>query len=58
MSTSEIKATKKFKADFMLVAKHYMLAELGELETAKQAARNDMANAEICYAAMAKEIRS
>lgn len=58
MSTSEVKVTKQFQQDFMLVAKHYMLEELGELETAKQAARGDMENAEICYAAMAKEIRA
>jgi len=57
MSTSEVKATKQFQHDFMLVANHYMLAELGELETAKQAARNDMAAAEVCYASLAAEIR-
>lgn len=55
MSISEVKATKQFQQDFMLVAKHYKLAELGELEIAKQAARGDMENAEICYAAMALE---
>lgn len=49
-------ASKKFVENFIKVANHYMLAELGELETAKQAARNDMANAEVCYAALAAEI--
>lgn len=49
-------ADPKFVADFMLVANHYKLAELGELEEAKQAARDDMDAAVISYAAMAKEI--
>jgi hypothetical protein len=49
-------ATKQFIVDFMMVSSHYMLAELGELEAAKECARNDMANAEISYAAMAAEI--
>lgn len=56
MSHSEIKVSKKFSTDFLKVAKHYMLEELGELETAKQAARNDMENAEVCYASLAAEI--
>lgn len=56
VSIGEDMATQKFVADFMLVANHYMLEELGELDEAKQAARNDMAAAEISYAAMAKEI--
>ena len=58
MSRSEIKVTKQFAQDFILVAKHYMLEELGEIEEAKKAARNDMANAEISYRAMADEIRA
>jgi len=57
MSISNVKVSKQFQDDFMLVAAHYMLDELGELETAKQAARNDMAAAEVCYASLAAEIR-
>jgi hypothetical protein len=55
--TSPVQATRAFKADFDLVARHYHLSELGELETAKQCARADMSNAIISYSAMAKEIR-
>lgn len=51
-------AKPEFVADFMLVAQHYLLAELGELEEAKEAARKDMANAERCFAALAAEIRA
>ena len=51
-------AKPEFVANFMLVSEFYMLADLGELEEAKEAARNDMANAEVSYAAMADEIRS
>lgn len=56
MSLSKSKASKQFVDDFALVAKHYMLAEHGELELAKQMARDDMANAEISYRALANEI--
>jgi len=52
------KTSKKFVSDFDLVAAHYRLEELGELEAAKQAAREDMANAIPCYAALAREIRA
>jgi len=49
-------ADPKFVTNFMLVADHYLLEELGEIEEAKQSAREDMAAAVISYAAMAKEI--
>ena len=52
-----VTATREFADDFQLVAKNYKLSELGELETAKQCARDDMPNAIVSYAAMAKEIR-
>lgn len=56
MSVSEPRATREFVADFDLVAAHYRLEELGEMEEAKACARNDMANAIPCYAALAKEL--
>ena len=39
----------------MTVALRYNLRELGEYETAKEAARRDLENAETCFAALAKE---
>lgn len=50
-----VMASKQFVADFEAVALRYNLRELGEYETAKQAARRDLENAEACFAAMAKE---
>lgn len=58
MSLSKSKASKQFVSDFEIVSAHYMLEELGEIEEAKKAARNDMENAEISYRAMADEIRA
>ena len=49
--------TEQFVDDFDTVAKHYRLADLGELESAKACARADLANAIPTYAAMAAEIR-
>lgn len=46
---------KKFVDDFETVAARYNLRELGEYEQAKEAARRDIENAEICFSAMAKE---
>jgi len=43
--------------DFDLVAEHYGLKELGEYDEARQAARNDIESAKICFAAMAAKIR-
>ena len=56
-NSKQITATREFADDFQLVAKHFKLSELGEIETAKQCARDDMSNAIVSYAAMAKEIR-
>lgn len=56
MSASK-RATREFVSDFELVATHYQLRELGEYETAKQVARNDLDNAVPCFAAMAAHIR-
>ena len=56
MSNSN-RVPRQFAADFALVATHYQLRELDEYETAKQAARNDLDNAIVCYAALAKEIQ-
>lgn len=47
----------KFVEDFMVVARHYMLEQHGELEQARECARNDLDNAMPCYAIMADEIR-
>ena len=46
---------RQFVTDFELVATRYNLRELGEYEQAKEAARRDIENAEICFSAMAKE---
>ena len=50
-------ASKKFVDDFDLVSRYYRLKEMGEYEEAKRCARGDMDNAEISFAAMAKDIR-
>lgn len=49
-------ATKQFVDNFKLVSGHYMLSG-SEVEEAKQCARDNMADAEICYQALADEIR-
>ena len=48
---------REFAADFELVAAHYLLAECGELEAAKDAARSDLDSATVTFAALAAEIR-
>ena len=50
-------ANKQFVENFMLVADYYMFEAHGELEEAKQIARDDMENAEICYASLAEHVR-
>lgn len=47
---------REFAADFELVAAHYCLAERGELDVAKEAARADLDSAIVTYAALAAEI--
>lgn len=49
-----VKASRQFVADFEAVATRYKLRELGEYEAAKESARRDMENAEVCFAAMAR----
>ena len=56
MSNSKY-VSRQFVQDFELVAAHYNLKELGEYETAKDLARNDLENAVICYSELAKDIR-
>jgi hypothetical protein len=56
--TNAVKATPQFKRDFETVSAHYMLAELGELDQAKQSSRGDMENAERSFSAMASDIRN
>lgn len=46
---------KHFVTDFEAVAERYNLRELGEYETAKQAARNDLENAITTFAKLSKE---
>ena len=48
-----VNASKQFVDDFEAVATRYNLRELGEYETAKAAARRDLENAEVCFAAIA-----
>ncbi len=55
MSTQ--KASKQFVENFMLVAEYYEFEAHGELEEAKQGARDDMEQAEICYASIAEHVR-
>jgi hypothetical protein len=57
VSDSKI-VSRAFAEDFEIVAKHYGLRELGEYETAKAIARNDLENAIPCYAEMAKFVRA
>lgn len=56
MQTSKkVTVSQQFVNDFETVATRYNLRELGEYEKAKDAARRDIENAEICFSAMAKE---
>lgn len=56
-SESRIKAPKQFVDDFEFVAAHYRLAELGEYDEAKLTAKNNIADAQICFSVLAKDIR-
>lgn len=53
--SERITVSEKFLADFEAVAARYNLRELGEYEAAKEAARRDLENAEVCFSAMAGE---
>lgn len=53
----EIKVSRQFLDDFNTVADHYDLRQLGEYETARDAARRDIESAQVCFAAMAERIR-
>lgn len=48
---------RQFIEDFETVAASYNLKETGEYEIAKQAARDDINSAMVCYHDMANEIR-
>lgn len=54
---NRVTVSKQFVADFEAVAAHYNLRELGEYETAKIAARQDLEAAQEAFAAIAAEIR-
>jgi len=56
MRTSKV-VPRQFVEDFELVADHYGLKHISEYFPAKEAARNDLENAVICYAHLANEIR-
>ena len=56
MQTFERKTvSQQFVDNFETVAARYRLRELGEYEAAKAAARHDLENAEVCFAAMADD---
>lgn len=48
-------ASKEFIADFMKVSKHYLCSPT-EIEIMKQLARDNMKEAQGCFASLAKEI--
>jgi hypothetical protein len=52
-----MRVSKAFKADFDLVVRHFRLAELGELEDAKEAVRRSPETAAICFAEMGRWVR-
>lgn len=54
---NRVTVSKQFVADFEAVAERYNLRELGEYETAKTAARQDLEAAQETFAAIAAEIR-
>ena len=55
--TGSVNVSKNFVADFEQVATHYGLKHIGEYLIAKDAARNDLENAQATYAELAEEIR-
>lgn len=57
MQTGIVKMPKQFVADFNLVAGFYRLAELGELETAREAVKRDTEAAIVTYARLADCVR-
>lgn len=52
-----MRVSREFKANFDTVARHFKLAELEELEAAKEAVRRDPEGAQSCFAAMAVWVR-
>lgn len=52
-----VNVSRKFVADFELVAARYNLKELGEYADARAAARRDIEAAQETFAAIAAEIR-
>lgn len=52
-----VTVTRQFADDFEAVAYHYGLKHIGEYLIAKDAARSDLENAMLTYAALAEEIR-
>lgn len=54
--TGSVNVSKAFVADFEKVAAHYELRKLGQYDDAKQAARNDLDAAMVCFAEIARSI--
>jgi hypothetical protein len=52
-----VAAPAQFIEDFETVVAHYGLIKIGEYESAKEAAMNDLDSAIVCYASLAAEIR-
>jgi hypothetical protein len=52
-----VRVSREFKANFDTVARYYGLADLGELEEAKEAARRDPEAAATCFAALVVWVR-
>lgn len=55
MTSKPVTVSQQFVDGFEAVAARYNLRELGEYEAAKEAARRDLENAEVCFSAMAGE---
>ena len=53
-----MRVSREFKAHFDRVARHYLLAELGELEEAKEAVRRDPEGAATYYKLEAERLRA
>lgn len=53
MQTFKRVVSKQFVDNFEAVAERYNLRGLGQYDEAKVAARRDLENAEVCFAAMA-----
>lgn len=53
-----VRVSREFKANFDLVARHFNLVDMGELEAAKEAVRRDYESAATCFEAMGAWVRA